>query len=385
MIGSDARSEERKACVEGTHRTRLPRQTLSWIEPAFEEVGITRIADVTWLDEIGIPVYQAIRPDSWSLCVSQGKGLTPDLAKVSAAMESIELWHAERMNAPQRTATPHDLTDELPYRLDELALARRNAVHAGSRLDWSAATGVRTGTRTWVPTELVSRDTRVGARWSMPLFAKSTNGLASGNTLNEALLHGLYEVIERDALTRAATTTEPPPALDLRTITGPATSLIDRMRQADIDLRVTLLPSPVGPPCFRANIWSDALPLVFDGSGCHTDREVALCRALTEAAQSRLTLIAGTRDDIRESHYRQAARAARLSGSALPTADDERLAFTDVPTTWQPDLAEDLHTTARQVEAVTGREPLYVDHTRPDLGIPVATVVCPGLRFDPAA
>lgn len=377
--------EERKMCVDGTHRTRLPEETLKWIEPVFERVGITRIADVTWLDEIGIPVYQAIRPDSWSLCVSQGKGLTAELAKVSAAMESIELWHAERIQIEQRVASPRELTEELPYRLDELALAPRNAVHTDARLDWSAATIIRTGTRSWLPTELLNQDCRITDRWSIPLFTRWTNGLASGNTLTEAVLHGLYEVIERDAIARAATT-GPLPTVALGTVVGPAESLIGQMRHAGVELQVTVLPSPVELPCFRAEIWSDTLPLVFAGTGCHLDRDVALCRALTEAAQTRLTLIAGTRDDILRRNYAHADRAARLRGSGFAEDDGRhRTTYTDVPTTQQPDLAEDLRVTAGHVKAVTGREPLYADHTRPDLGIPVVTVVCPGLRFDPAA
>jgi ribosomal protein S12 methylthiotransferase accessory factor len=112
-----------------------------------------------------------------------------------------------------------------------------------------------------------------------------------------------------------------------------------------------------------------------------------LCRALTEAAQSRLTLIAGTRDDIRELDYARAERAGRLGPPDFAGPDDgtRGLAYTDVPTVRQPDLAEDLRMTAGHVKAVTGREPMYVNHTRPDLRIPVVHVVSPGLRFDPAA
>ncbi|MCP9984172.1 hypothetical protein [Actinomadura madurae] len=105
-MAGPAEIDECKVCFDGTHRARLPEDTLRGLEPILDQVGITRIADVTWLDEIGIPVYQAIRPDSWSLCVSQGKGLTGDLAKVSAVMESIELWHAERMPGRQGPCIP---------------------------------------------------------------------------------------------------------------------------------------------------------------------------------------------------------------------------------------------------------------------------------------
>ena len=63
-------------------------------------MGITRLADVTGLDRIGVPVFQAIRPLSRSVSVSQGKGLDPDAARASALMEAVETWHAERIDRP---------------------------------------------------------------------------------------------------------------------------------------------------------------------------------------------------------------------------------------------------------------------------------------------
>ncbi|WP_111833084.1 YcaO-like family protein [Actinomadura madurae] len=385
-MAGPAEIDEYKVCFDGTHRARLPQDTLRALEPILDQVGITRIADVTWLDEIGIPVYQAIRPDSWSLCVSQGKGLTGDLAKVSAVMESIELWHAERMPAGKVLASPRELASELGYRVEELPLARRSALCPDMRIEWSQATEIGTGERTWLPSDLLNMDGRTGSRWCMPLFEKSTNGLASGNTLTEALLHGLYEVVERDALAGSGAGTGAS-VLVLDSVAGPAEELIDQLRRAGVDVRVALLPSPAGLPCFQAKIWSDGLPIVFSGAGCHLDRDVALCRALTEAAQSRLTMISGTRDDMTESEYHRAEGV--VSGRLRPPdfaalADGTRkVAHADVPTVQQPDLVEDLRMTADRVKAVTGREPLYVDHTRPEPGVPVVHVVCPGMRFDP--
>ncbi|MFC7548664.1 YcaO-like family protein [Plantactinospora sp. GCM10030261] len=373
--------QELKACVDGTHRARQPDETLRWIEPVFTEVGITRLADVTWLDEIGIPVYQAIRPDSRSLSVSQGKGLTPDLAKVSAAMESIELWHAERMPAGPRTASPRQLTGEIGYQVDELNLGYKSTVNQDCVLDWSPAIVIRTGAPTWLPTELLNMDGVVDGRWTVPRFDTTTNGLASGNNLTEALLHGLYEVIERDALARRHPEPRAAHVVDLETVTGPAASLLDTMTRAGVAVAVTVVPSAVGLPVFRARIWSDNLPLPFGGTGCHLDRDVALCRALTEAAQSRATVIAGARDDIKPLDYARAAKAGQQRPAEFDTPT-VGLDYARIGTVRQPDLATDLKITADRVVAATGREPTYVDHTRADLGIPVVHVVCPGLRYD---
>jgi ribosomal protein S12 methylthiotransferase accessory factor YcaO len=84
----------------GTHRCIPPTDTLSRIVPLMSRFGITRLANVTGLDRIGLPVVAAYRPNSRSLAVAQGKGVTLEAAKASALMEAIELYHAERVNIP---------------------------------------------------------------------------------------------------------------------------------------------------------------------------------------------------------------------------------------------------------------------------------------------
>src|SRR6266852_5774176 len=85
----------RKKYLLGTHRLVTPECTLQAIRPLLREFGITRCADVTGLDSVGIPVYCAIRPRARNVQVSNGKGVSPDEANVSALMEAIELAHAE--------------------------------------------------------------------------------------------------------------------------------------------------------------------------------------------------------------------------------------------------------------------------------------------------
>src|SRR5262245_21405550 len=81
--------------THGTHRLVAPGVTLARILPLLPALGITRYADVTGLDRLGVPTYCAIRPAAATLQVSNGKGLTHASAKVSALMEAIELQHAE--------------------------------------------------------------------------------------------------------------------------------------------------------------------------------------------------------------------------------------------------------------------------------------------------
>src|SRR5438552_592107 len=78
----------KKRFVDGTHRARSPRATLARMRPLMKRLGITRLACLTGLDAVGVPVWAAIRPNGRSLSTSQGKGLSDDAAAVSALMES---------------------------------------------------------------------------------------------------------------------------------------------------------------------------------------------------------------------------------------------------------------------------------------------------------
>ena len=82
----------------GTYRAYEPHETLAKLQPLiWDTFGISRVANITGLDNINIPTYTAIRPLSKLVTTSQGKGITHDLAKISAIMESIEGWHCETM------------------------------------------------------------------------------------------------------------------------------------------------------------------------------------------------------------------------------------------------------------------------------------------------
>src|SRR5436309_4237662 len=86
-----------KGFTYGTHRSCSPAETWERIKPHFAKAGLTRVADITGLDRVGIPVTLAYRPDSPTMASSTGKGLTLEAALVSGAMEAMELYHAEHV------------------------------------------------------------------------------------------------------------------------------------------------------------------------------------------------------------------------------------------------------------------------------------------------
>ena len=97
-----------KRFQRGTHRTADPGETLARVRPQMARMGVTRLGNITGLDRIGIPVAIAVRPNSRSVSVSQGKGLDLPQAMASALMEACEGFHAEEIG-PCRQAAYRDL------------------------------------------------------------------------------------------------------------------------------------------------------------------------------------------------------------------------------------------------------------------------------------
>jgi YcaO-like protein with predicted kinase domain len=90
-------------CID-THRVMPPAETLERVQAAVPEVGITRIADISGLDRIGLPVFSAIRPSAadGAISVYAGKGTSETEARVSVIMEAVERFSAEVTNFKER-------------------------------------------------------------------------------------------------------------------------------------------------------------------------------------------------------------------------------------------------------------------------------------------
>jgi ribosomal protein S12 methylthiotransferase accessory factor len=122
---------------------------------------------------------------------------------VSALMESIEFWHAENPLVDSFTSTIANLRQTLTYDPYTLALEEGHLLHDGLPIAWTMARQLRDGRAVPVPYRMVYLEFTDPAGWRPRAFQETSNGLASGNTLIEATLHALYEVIERDAVSRA--------------------------------------------------------------------------------------------------------------------------------------------------------------------------------------
>jgi ribosomal protein S12 methylthiotransferase accessory factor len=361
----------------GTLRAAPPQATLRRLRPLLRAAGITRLADVTGLDRVGLPVFQAIRPNSRVLSVSQGKGLTREQGQVSALMEALEGFHAEEIPQPSVRETVGAMRPHLGYDPYALPLSRPSLLSDAVALDWVPATELTSGVASWAPRQLCELDACVEDRVHVPLFRASSNGLAAGNTVAEALLHGLCEVIERDCCTRyGEARLDPKQCVEPESVRPPlGRHLLSLMSHAGMDLRIVDLTGPTGLPCFE--VWLDHPdgPTVTVGSGCHPNRLTALVRAATEAAQSRLAYISGSRDDIPRAIYREpTVRVPRR-----PARLEMQRRFADAPTLRAGGFSAQVREVAGRVRALTGMSPIAVDLTRRDFGIPVVFVLAPGL------
>ncbi len=370
----------------GTLRACTPEQTLQKLQPLLLDVfGITRIADITGLDTIGIPVSICIRPNSKVLSTAQGKGITAELARISAIMESIEAWHAERIIGEVIYSSYDELAKITPLpRIDHLMQSFISYPDVCSRsLPWLKVYDLMQQKFSYLPFALISLDT-TAIRVGQELFMGTSNGLAGGNTLEEAICHGLQECIERDCIAefeRLSDEEKSQRRVRLASIDSMHNqALIARIHHAGFKLYVFEATNRFKVSCFYAEVDDEDSVRglgAFSGFGAHLSREVALSRAISEAVQSRLTIISGTRDDIMPKFYHQ--NSARHSGYEEKEHLDYALCHSDpVPTTFKACI--DLLLSKLQQQAI--QQVLMYDHTRPELDIAIANVIVPELDFE---
>jgi ribosomal protein S12 methylthiotransferase accessory factor len=372
----------------GTHRLVAPSVTVAQIAPLRARMGITRVANVTGLDRIGIPVVMVCRPNSRSIAVSQGKGLDLDAARASGLMEAVEGYHAERIDLPLRLASLEDLQERHPV-VDVAGLPRvaHGRFGASLRLLWVEGRDLISDAPVWLPYEVVHTDYTLPQPAGSGCFVASTNGLASGNHPLEAVCHAVCEVVERDAetvwnhLPRARRDTT---RLDLGTVDDDdCLQVLERLDCAGFEVGVWDITSDVGVAAFYCLIVDrhDGRAHSGAGAGAHSTRGVALLRALIEAVQVRTTYISGARDDLHPSEFTAAAieqklrRARTLMAGRGPGRD-----FRTIPSHDGESFADDLAWLLARLRAAGIGQVVAVDLTRADLAIPVVRVVIPGLE-----
>jgi YcaO-like protein with predicted kinase domain len=351
-------------------------------------MGITRLGNVTGLDRIGIPVVVAVRPNSRSVSASQGKGLDLVQAMTSALMEAAEGFHAEEVGQGQR-ATYRELAADRCV-IDPVTLCTTGRpFDVDAEISWLEGYDLLRQEPCWVPGEIVHTD------YTQPLdgyFLAGSNGLASGNHPVEAISSAICELIERDAVAvwgALGVRAKAQRALDIASIEDPdCRALLAKYDKAGIAVRLWNVTTDIGIAAVLCDIHDPSGDEPrrlrrFHGAGCHPDRAVALARALTEAAQTRLTYITGIRDDLLPSEYEEPP-TADIVDALLDALRQENAphSFREVRTFAADCLSQDLHWELERLQSVGFPRVVTVNLTRADFNIPVVRVVIPGLEGD---
>ena len=377
---------------KGTHRVIAPKKTIEINEDKLKIAGITRIADITDLDRIGLPIYTAIRPtaEDGAISIYGGKGITKDHAKASAMMEGFERYSAEKQDCDEViVANINEISEKGDY-IDPISLNlpkdfRKENLEA-MQLEWSLAKDIISDEEFYIPTNAIYHpylhDNNVQS-----LFKSNTNGLASGNVLEEAILHGMLEVIERDAWSIFELTHKNYAQIDLDSIESETVNdIIEKFESKGIKIKLMDFTADVKIPTIAASaddtVTKDAGLLTL-GMGTHLDPEVAILRALTEVAQSRATQINGAREDtVRADFAREAGyeRMKRINKFYFKD-EEEKIKLSDIENKSTSSITKDIEIVKNELMANDIEKILYVDLTRPELDVSVVRVIIPEMEL----
>ncbi|TGC10915.1 YcaO-related McrA-glycine thioamidation protein [Methanolobus halotolerans] len=380
--------------TKGTQRIFGEAETLEKAKRGLSSIGVTRVAGITDLDRLGIPVFSTIRPSAaeGAISVYSGKGITENQARISAMMESYERCLSERnglnkdvredISAPHTIVTYEEISEHGPA-VDPASLLMSETYSQENLVEWISGWDLLKKEEVAVPANAVYHPYDAPGR-TIKLFRTNTNGLAAGNVLEEAILHGLLEVIERDALSTAEFNRYPGKKVILSKEDGDNYELLQKFNDNGVDVKLWLLPHDTEITTIVAatdDIRLKDPALLVMGAGSHLRPEIAVRRALTEAAQSRVVQIHGAREDterekfVREIGYERIKRMNRYwyeEGNKTTVAQMKDLS--------KKSPAEDIETVLDQLRKVVDSV-IVVDLSRESIPVPVVRAIIPSFEM----
>lgn len=331
-----------------------------------------------------------------------GKGVTAVHAEASALCEAIERYSGNFSGQEERVRGSLRSLGETAVHPDSCLLydprqyetrSEWNAAHGPFQrvwerfdpdavMDWTPVWSLTRRCHRLLPTNMLYYGAPVepGRRY----LSANSNGNAAGSSIEDAVLQGLLELIERDAVALWWYNRTSQPAVDLDAFGDP---WLDELRDVYAGLGrevwVLDLTSDFGVPVMGAlsrRVDGPDEEIMF-GFGAHLDPRLAMRRALTELNQLMPQLLAGDRFQCDDPDMVGWLRNATLAGEPYLAPDTSRPAFRPVDYDYVPsvDLLSDLVRLQERVEAL-GMELLVLDQTRPDVGMPVVKVIVPGMR-----
>ena len=396
--------------IDGIERTVPAAETIRRVAKTAESLGVTRLADITGLDRIGIPVYSSVVPRSRdSLSVYNGKGARPVDAQAGALMEAIERQTALNVRPPHIEASFSQLSASANALDPKTVNQKLSDDYSDHRTySWIEGRDFLTGEPWWVPAKLA------GYLWhDLPhpscFEINDTNGLASGNCRQEAICHALCELAERDTWTFTELGAHHLPrqrrslVYGHRAKDGPddlemfpcvdvgANELLDKFHAVDLFPVIRDLTSELQVPAIFASVADEHItnfPMAHSGMGAHPDVNVALRRALSELAQSRCVDIQGVREDILPPnasadcfslHTRRISAVDRSSWYLGPSQTTRRLK--EIASHEFDGIEDDIDFLVQRFQACGLNRMIVVDLTPDETTYSVVRVIVPGIEL----
>jgi len=428
------KSAKKHSNLDALTRVKPSRKTLSHIIPVSKTIGVTRISEITQMDRLYIPNYSAVLPGTEdSIWVYSGKGITNSDAKASAIMEAIERY-CSLSNTYSR--------DFIQGSYSEVSKSYNTVLHPDevvepvnkmysdkdSIIDFLTGFDLLNNETVLVPAEIALYRHFPGRAASRAFSDSHTNGLASGNLMEEAVCHALCEVIERDAVSIADLCASSIPynilqnminsvekekndtqSLDMQPETKfvddpsifpdvdiseiideyePLRRLINKFNDARIPLIIKdITQKDIGIPTFVASSieWvSHDYGYFAKGYGTHPDARMALIRAITEASQTRVVNIQGARDDLKKIRYNDNDEIYKRKWQFMPSKSVKDgkyvVKFSEIKSYTNDDILDDINLILNNLRNAGLRRAIIVDLTSAEIEIPVVRSIVPGLE-----
>ena len=373
-----------KVYILETHRSKTPADTLQFIEKIKETAGMVSFRNATEVDRIGIQVFTCdrIRPDG-SATSHTGKGVSPIQAKVSITMEAIERYCSEfRKEYLDKLVkgSYRDLKSKFNV-LDprDLILSQFSDYDHNKEITWAWGCDLAGEEDILVPACAVYHPYHEDGA----LLTKThTNGIAAGNTMEEAVIHGLAEVIERDAWSIAQYTQHFHDAIFIEDdqenefIIG----IFKKFEKAGIEIVAKDITTDVGMPvvaAFSRDLLHQTMAPI-DGFGAHLDPKVATVRALLEIATTRALFI-------QKYGIEGMCETAPLYLRHGEEEDPRFYAYhqkgiKELEVGYSTDIYEDIQNMISKLRARGLNRVIAVNLTRSDVDIPTVRMIVPGME-----
>jgi len=344
-----------------------------------EEMGIVELKDITGKDRLGIPVWCTIRPKERLGKVTVGAGMTETDARCAAMMATVERYSSAYPGGLMDTASYEEVG--LTRAVDPVELILPRKPEFGEKLHWVAGQDIIYNEQIYIPANAVYHPyDPIGI--ANQLFRSDPNGLGAGNVTEEAIIHGICEVIERDALSRAETNKSLGKHFIPEADT-PAATLMETFAAEDIEVTMWLLDNSYGIPTIAAVADDTATrdPLMITmASFAHPDSSVAAMCTLLKLARNRASQIftdeigiqSGRSSMVGKAGYERYKRINRIW-----FADASEVFAKDIPATHYAATDDELNAAIAAVTPHTDRI-CIVDLTR--TALPVWRVVIPGFE-----